>query len=232
MLDAYTIVFYTNQNFMPQMKEANETNIQKESQSDELYGKDDFKEISKFLFEVGTLKNVRRSGWWHIGIKQPETVAEHSFRAVLLAYILAKMEGLNPSRAMLIALLHDVPEARVTDVNKLAGRYIDAQSAEQKAGAEQISNLPEPFASEFSEVLNEMFECITKEAIVAKDADLLECAFQAIEYRHIGHESDMWIINSEARLKTNSAKLLLAQAKEMNPNSWWHNIRKKFSNKE
>ncbi len=36
--------------------------------------------LAQFLFEVGYLKRVRRSGWWLLGNKTPESVAEHSFR--------------------------------------------------------------------------------------------------------------------------------------------------------
>ncbi len=41
-------------------------------------------ELVHFLFEAGYLKNVDRSGWWLLGNKAPESVAEHSFRSTIL----------------------------------------------------------------------------------------------------------------------------------------------------
>ena len=38
------------------------------------------KEIANYLYELGVLKRVRRSGWWLAGVKDAESVAEHSFR--------------------------------------------------------------------------------------------------------------------------------------------------------
>jgi putative hydrolase of HD superfamily len=44
-------------------------------------------ELVHFLFEAGYLKNVDRSGWWLLGNKDPESVAEHSFRCTILAQV-------------------------------------------------------------------------------------------------------------------------------------------------
>jgi hypothetical protein len=37
-------------------------------------------DMAKYLYEAGQLKRVKRSGWWIAGVKDPESVAEHSFR--------------------------------------------------------------------------------------------------------------------------------------------------------
>ncbi len=47
-------------------------------------------ELAHFLFEVGYLKKVSRSGWWLLGNKAPESVVERSFRWTILGYIVAK----------------------------------------------------------------------------------------------------------------------------------------------
>jgi putative hydrolase of HD superfamily len=41
---------------------------------------------------------------WTAGIKDPETIAEHSFRTAILATILAALEGVDPARAAQLAL--------------------------------------------------------------------------------------------------------------------------------
>ena len=47
---------------------------------------------------VKTHKRVKRSGWWVAGIDDPESVAEHSYRTALLGYILASLEGADPTK--------------------------------------------------------------------------------------------------------------------------------------
>ena len=43
-------------------------------------------DLAKYMYEIGQMKRVQRSGWWLAGITNPESVAEHSFRAVILRY--------------------------------------------------------------------------------------------------------------------------------------------------
>jgi hypothetical protein len=54
-----------------------------------------------YLFEVGVLKRAARTGWWFMGEKNPETVAEHSFRTSIVGTVLAAMEGADPARVSL-----------------------------------------------------------------------------------------------------------------------------------
>jgi hypothetical protein len=49
--------------------------------------------IAEFVFEMGILKRMRRAGWWHVGVRDPESVAEHSLRVAQLASLIAAQEG-------------------------------------------------------------------------------------------------------------------------------------------
>jgi len=49
--------------------------------------------IVDFIFELAQLKKIKRSGWLAANIDNPESVAEHSQRAAIVAYILAKLEN-------------------------------------------------------------------------------------------------------------------------------------------
>lgn len=44
-----------------------------------------FDELAEFAFELGVLKRIRRAGWWHVGVRDPESVGEHSLRVAQLA---------------------------------------------------------------------------------------------------------------------------------------------------
>jgi putative hydrolase of HD superfamily len=60
--------------------------------------------LAAFGYELGLLKRIRRSRWWHVGVRDPESVAEHTLRAVQLAAVMAAEEGTDPARAALLAL--------------------------------------------------------------------------------------------------------------------------------
>src|ERR1700722_5441473 len=69
--------------------------------------------MATFLFEMGYLKNLNRAGWLLLGIAQPESVAEHSFRVGVVGIMLAAMEGADPGRTAALCLLHDTHETRI-----------------------------------------------------------------------------------------------------------------------
>ncbi len=184
------------------------------------------KDIAKFFFELGQLKKVKRSGWWSAGVKNPETVAEHSYRATMVARVIAKLENADVDKVTTMTLIHDIPEARINDISKLGARYIDKSKAEKTAFKEQLERLPKKIADEFLDLYKEMEKMKTKEAIIVKDADLLECAIQAKEYLDIGYkDAQDWIYNVEKGLKTKSAKEILKIVKKMDSNEWWYGLK-------
>jgi len=187
---------------------------------------DDVKKITNFIFELGALKNVKRSGWWIINVKDPENVAEHSFRSGVVGYLLAKLEKVDTNKVAMMCFLNDLHEARLNDLHKVGQRYIDFRKAETAAHKEQMESLGE-IGKELFELHKEFQEQKTKEAIAARDADLLENAFQAKEYIEIGYKAAQnWIDNIRTVLKTDSAKKLLDEIEKTSSNIWWKNLKK------
>lgn len=184
--------------------------------------------IIKYLFEAGALKRVKRSGWWIAKIKDPESVAEHTFRAAIIAFILAKLEGENDQQANKLAtaaVLHDMHETRILDLNKITARYITNQkTASKKVEEDQIESLPKNIQDSLK---NLIFNLNKKELTILKDADLLECALQAKEYIEIGYtDCEDWLANAEKRLKTKSAQALLQKIKKMDSKEWYKGLKK------
>ena len=65
----------------------------------------------------------------------------------------------------------------------------------------------------------------TKEAIIARDADILELTFQAKEYADIGHKGCLyWIEKNKSFLKTESARIILYALLTMDSTSWWKGL--------
>lgn len=85
---------------------------------------------------------MRRAGWWHVGVRDPESVAEHSLRVAQLASIIAAIEGAEPGRAALLAVWHDSQETRTGDIPHTARPYLD-QCCPEVITADQTTSLPD-----------------------------------------------------------------------------------------
>ena len=183
------------------------------------------KEILNFLAEAGTLKRIKRSGWWMLGIPKDESVAEHSFRCAVIGYILAKMEKADLYKVLLMTLFNDLHEARIGDQHKVAHKYLNVREAEKKAFFEQVENLDENIKDELFKVRAEHDEQKTIESLVARDADLLECLLQAKEYKDMGFkEAEKFFKKAPEHLKTESASRLWKSARNWNSNTWWEKL--------
>ncbi|MFI7365980.1 HD family hydrolase [Streptomyces sp. NPDC050149] len=169
---------------------------------------DDLSAVARFLYEAGTLKHTRRTGWWMAGVKDPESVAEHSWRTALIASLIAKLEGADPAQAAILAVWHDTQETRTGDVNYVGKKYAPAGDP-QAVTADQTAGMPEALASAIRGVVAEYEAKESPEAICARDADKLECLLQGIEYKAQGYENaQRWIDNSRGRLVTETGQRL------------------------
>ena len=181
-------------------------------------------DYSTFFYELGMLRRVQREGWKLIGITQPESVAEHSLRAAQIAYALAHMEH-HPSPETICSMLvfHDIGECRTGDVQKVANRYISTD--ERKAVTDQLDPLGE-IGKKILGLWDDMEHCSTKSGIIAKDADLLDLALTACEYKKQGFTAvDDWLEKTGQRLQTSSAKKLFESFITTDPLKWWHGLK-------
>jgi putative hydrolase of HD superfamily len=106
---------------------------------------DQQRDITGFLYEIGLLKRYPRTGWSLAGITSPESVADHSHRASVVASVLAALEGADPQRAAFLALWHDSQETRLTDIPHLTKRYVSA-AGHELVTRDQVAPLPAPVA--------------------------------------------------------------------------------------
>lgn len=186
-----------------------------------------YQDLCKYIFELGILKKFQHCGTKLAGVRDPDTIAEHAHRAAIIGYILAKNEKANPEKVMLICLLHDNAEARITDLHKVARRYVDTEKAELKAFHEQTERLPKSLKKSFDNLFEEYEEKASPEAILARDADMLETAFQSKEYLDLGYKACQdWINNVEKCLKSKTAKKLLKEMKKGQFTDWWRGLKK------
>lgn len=177
--------------------------------------------MAGFVFELGVLKRVRRAGWWHAGVRDPESVAEHSLRVAQLAALIAVQEGADPARAALLAIWHDSQESRIGDIPHSARPYLVERPSNEAITADQVAGIPEAAARSVCAAVAEYEAQSSAEARCARDADKLECLIQAVEYRASGYQTVQgWIDSSLAALVTDTARVVADAALTTSVLAW------------
>jgi putative hydrolases of HD superfamily len=175
--------------------------------------------IPPFLFEVGHLKHLSRAGWLLLGIPQPESVAEHSFRVAVVGFMLAAIDGADTGRTTALCLMHDAHETRIGDVPSVGRAYVRTADPEAIT-ADQTAAMPDEVAKALQALTAEYEATETAESRLAHDADKLETLLQAIEYEHQGHDTSAWKDTSLAALRTDAGRELARAIGAADP-QWW-----------
>lgn len=169
-----------------------------------------------FLKIVGRLKKVKRTGWVVAGIKNPESVAEHSYRLAVFCMVLAKKFNLNTEKLIKMALIHDLAEGEVGDLVLERGQK-QTMSPNRKLRLEKdaleriFGELDEK--DQFLALWQEIQELKTPEARILKQLDKLEMVVQALEYEKETSPKnlDEFWINARKYLKNPKLLFLLEE---------------------
>jgi putative hydrolase of HD superfamily len=174
--------------------------------------------IANFLFEVGMLKRTPRTGLQFLGSGE-ESVAEHVFRVVFIGYALARLsQDVDELKVLKMCFLHDLPEARIGDLNYVNKKYVSADEA--KALRDLAETIP--FGADIQEIIEEFNRAETSEAQLANDADQLELILMLKEYKDLGNKyADEWISFALKRLRTEKAQALARAIIDTDSTSWW-----------
>lgn len=176
------------------------------------------KRAVEFLFEVGMLKKTPRTGYQFLGSGR-ESVADHSFRTVVIGYVLASQEpDVDRYKVVLMCLFHDFPEARTGDHNYVNKRYVSLD--EEGAVRDQVRDLF--FGDEIVALIKEFNACETREARLAKDADQLDLILELKENLDLGNPNAKdWLHFAVKRLITDSAKKIAQEILTTHSTQWW-----------
>lgn len=179
------------------------------------------KKIINFLFELGMLKRQKHSGFALAGVRELDSLADHTARAALVGYVLAEMEGADSNKVAMMLLIHDVPECRTGDHHKIAARYLKTDSAERQAFLDQLKCLPKSIQTKWLKLYDEKHKRTNLEGIIAQDADWIETALSAREFLNIGYkDAQVWIDKVREALETASAKKLLDEIEQQQNYDW------------
>lgn len=151
-----------------------------------------------------------RRGWVIRDIKNPESIAEHTFRVAIMAWILAdqKNKKLNTEKLLKMALIHDICEVYSGDITpydsilpkdkkkrkellKTWPRFTEEEKKKlaeekykkEKAGLEKlIKDLPPRLRNEIKSLWLDYEAGVSPEGRFFKHADRIESFLQAAEY--------------------------------------------------
>ncbi len=165
--------------------------------------------IFNFLKETGKLKKMPRRGWVINQINNPESIAEHIFRATVMGWILGEKKGeLNIENLLKCAVAHDLCEVYAGDTTPYDSVLPDdkeslrklmrtwprfSQEEKQKNSLEKhkkekeslrmlIANLPSDFKREIMNLWMDYERRINPEGRFFNQADRMENFLQAYEY--------------------------------------------------
>lgn len=183
--------------------------------------------IVNFLYEVGTLRKLMRiHRQTLLTDDMSDSIASHSYRVAIISWFLAKEEGVDPYKTVMMALLHNMGEVRSNDHNWVHKRYV--KIFQEEIDAEQLGNLPYPDLKNF---IDEYQERKSKESVLAKEADSLDQILLLREYEWVGNkEARTWLYgkgkgNAQlAKLKTKTEKMLGQEMYKVNPSDWWNDL--------
>ena len=180
------------------------------------------KRIAQLLFEAHSLKKLPRSGYQFLGTGQ-ESVAEHSFAATFVAFVLSNMvPDVDANKLIIMSLIHDLPEARIGDLNYVQKFYVQAD--EDAAVDEMTQDLP--FGRAIKTLIDEFNEGTSIEARLAHDADQLAFLVELKELADLGYATPpTWIPNVRERLLTDIGRSMADSILSTPSDLWW---RQKF----
>ena len=178
------------------------------------------KNIANLLFEAKMLKDIPRSGYHFLGSGH-ESVAEHSFSATFIAFVMSKLEKkVDALKLISMCLVHDLAESRIGDLNAVQKNYVSTD--ETRALEDTAKNLP--FGPSITQLIHEFNEGQSIEAQLAYDADQLALILELKCLSDIGYRPpNDWLPHVLKRLKTNIGHEIARQIMETKRDEWWLN---------
>jgi putative hydrolase of HD superfamily len=157
--------------------------------------------LKNFLYKVGELKSIKRSGWVRNKIPNSESVADHSFRTAFMAMILGDALEVDSCKLIKMALIHDLAESITGDITPHDGISREEKQRKEEIGIKQLLK-DVPNEQELMDLWIEYEEQKSQESIILKNIDKLEMVIQALEYQKTFPDRDLseFILGAEREL--------------------------------
>lgn len=176
--------------------------------------------VVSFLSIAGALKRTKRTGWVLRGVHDPESVAAHSYRMGVMAFLALEVPSLDAAECMRIALCHDLAEAVVGDL--VPGAVVPAEKHRREAEAmDSMCALLAAGAPRASAEVRRAYAAYeagaTPEARFVKDCDKVDMTLQALEYERLQPGLDLsdFFESTRGRIKTGAGQALDAEVRRL-----------------
>jgi putative hydrolase of HD superfamily len=187
------------------------------------------KRLAQFLYEVGSMRRLPRMHRQTLMVDDvADNIASHSYRVAFIGWLLAKEEKADLYKVVMMCLLHDFGEIRSGDQNWIHKRY--TRTFDKEIIEDQLGLLP---FDDFKKLSIEYEERKSKEATIAKDADLLDQILLLKEYEWQGNrEATVWLNGKGndgenrqlSRLQLDASRKLAQAILKENPSDWWKDL--------
>lgn len=164
----------------------------------------DARKLIEVLLECNQLKTIPRMGWRVRGVREGESVAEHSYAVALMSMMLADRMGIavDRERVLRIALLHDLPEHVTGDIHAPATKVL-GEDVKERAEARIMERLfgQLPGGAEYVGLWREFTDRSSVEGRLVRAVDKLEMFTQAYVYELEGNRriEDFWGYDDNTR---------------------------------
>jgi len=164
--------------------------------------------LLNFFIETGKLKSKKRKGWIFRGVREPETIADHTFRMAIMAWILGEQKKFNINKLLKMSLIHDLCEVYAGDTTpydkllpkdkkkwkkitqewprftkKEKGKiFQEKYKKENQALERMILKLPPSLKKEIKNLWIDYEKGLTPEGRFVHQVDRVENLLQALEY--------------------------------------------------
>jgi putative hydrolase of HD superfamily len=117
-----------------------------------------------------------------------------------------------------MCLIHDLPEARIGDLNTVHKKYVKAD--ETKALKDTIEGLA--FGQNLTDLFDEFSEGRSLEARLAHDADQLALILELKDLMDMGYKPpETWIQNVISRVETETGRKIARAVMDTRSDEWW-----------
>jgi len=180
------------------------------------------KSLVNYLFEIANLGRVSRSGYYQFLYEDFDSVASHSYKVAVIAYLLANSLDLDADKAVVIALFHDSQETRTGDSNWIQKPYL--KQDEYKCFSDQIKFLGKNLLSKLVSLHKEYKQKNSKEAQVVSDANYLDYYMSLRILSMKGNREADKRLEYETKnldfMYTKLGKQVLKEVLKADPNEW------------
>jgi len=174
----------------------------------------DCRKIVEFSRHVQKLKATKRSGWLRHGIKDPESIAAHTYGAAMLAWILSHGKPVDMEKVLKMSLIHDLAEALAGDLTPYDKEYKRKRQIEEDKLRDVVAGLPAEMQKEIIGLAEELSASKTPASKIVETADKLDMLLTAAEYEKSGADLREFFRISTSNF-TESGMMLLKYLKSL-----------------